>query len=173
MGTELQFIETMKAFICLVLFAVGATSYDLTNNCPPGWTDGLAYGMGCLLFNFNTTRTWNEAQEFCDRMDSAFLVEIFSTLQQEFLEEKAYEIEGMTGEGRYWWIGATDVGSEGVWWWSHSHRLVDFSVWAKGQPDNHSHNNDFENYGNLHYGCGYKWNDVAYFVKFYTICQKM
>merc|ERR1712050_361893 len=154
---------SMKAFICFVLLAVGARSDDLTNNCPPGWTDGLAYGMGCLLFNFNTTRTWNEAQEFCDGMDHSFLVEIFSTLQQEYLEEKAYEIEGMTGEKRYWWIGATDVGSEGVWWWTHSHRLIDFSAWATGQPDNNYYGAP-ENYGHLPSGHGYKWNDSVYYV---------
>ena len=46
-----------------LLMALGVTCS--TNNCPQGWTDGLAYGMGCLLFNFNETRTGNETQEFC------------------------------------------------------------------------------------------------------------
>merc|ERR1712123_538622 len=119
----------------ILLLAIGL--HCSANNCPPGWTDGLAYGMGCLLFNFNETRTWNEAQEFCFAVDNTFLVEVFSELQQEYLEEKAYEIEGMTGEGRHWWIGATDIASEGVWFWPHSHRLVDLTPWALGQPNNH------------------------------------
>ena len=161
----------MKALICTVLLlSVGIKADDLSNNCPPGWTDGLGLGMGCLLFNFNTTRTWNEAEEFCDRMDGAFLVEIFSTLQQEYMEEKAYEIEGMTGEKRDWWIGATDVGSEGVWWWTHSHRLVDFSAWTEGEPNNYG---GPENYAHLACGHGYKWNDISYDTQIYTICQKL
>ena len=41
----------------------------------------------------------------------------------------------MSGEQRQWWIGATDVASEGVWWWPHSHRLVDFTAWGLGEPN--------------------------------------
>ena len=52
----------------------------------------------------------DEAQEFCNKM------EILSLQQQEYLESIAYEIEETIGMERSWWLGVTDVGSEGDWW---------------------------------------------------------
>ena len=158
-------------FYSILLLPVGALS--LSTNCPEGWVDGLPYGLGCLLFDFETTRTWNEAQEFCNEMDGAFLVEILSSPQQEYLESVAYEIEVTTGKERSWGIGVTDIGSEGDWWWAHSHSLVTFTAWGPGQPDNNNHEGVVENYGCLWHVAGYKWNDVGYSATLGTICQRV
>ena len=40
-------------------------------------------------------------------------MEILSLQQQEYLESIAYEIEETIGMERSWWLGVTDVGSEG------------------------------------------------------------
>ena len=76
----------------------------------------------------------------------------------------------MSGEQRQWWIGATDVASEGVWWWPHSHRLVDFTAWGLGEPNK----KQTENYSLLFSGKSYKWVDIRHDgTPVYTICQKM
>ena len=158
--------------LTLLLFDVrNATASATQNNCPRGWTDATEYGMGCLLFNVNQTTTWPEAQHFCYNLDhEAALVEIYSVMQQEFMEAKAFEIEALSGTDRIWWIGATDIGSEGVWYWAHSHRLVDFSAWYPGQPDNkYVH----ESYATLWSMFDYKWNDNVDDNKSYGICQKI
>ena len=163
----------MRALICsIILLVVKARAHSLSSHCPDGWTDGQDYGLGCLLFDYNTTRTWNEAQEYCQGRE-AWLVEIFSDEQQEYLEEKAYEIEGITGRQEGLWIGATDVGSEGVWLWTHSNKVVEFTAWAEGQPTGIGSNGEVENYALLSWGFGYKWNDITYANMYYTICQKI
>ena len=83
--------------LTLLLFDVKiATASATRNNCPRGWTDATEYGMGCLLFNVNQTTTWPEAQHFCYNLEhDAALVEIYSVMQQEFMEEKSFEIEAI------------------------------------------------------------------------------
>ena len=60
----------------------------------------------------------------------------------------------------------------GVWYWTHSHRLLDWDAWAVGQPDNkESH----QNFAHLRSNFGYNWDDMqmAATIGFFPVCQKL
>ena len=88
------------------------------SSCPKYWTDATQVGLGCLFFNTTAYMTWQEAEISCAyESDYGHLVEIFNQAQQDFLVNKAYEIEALTARKHFWWIGLTDETFEGRWIW--------------------------------------------------------
>merc|ERR1711971_1197033 len=77
--------------------------------CPMPWVDGTLVGMGCLLFSSDASMTWNEADVFCQREQSAKLVSIET-------EEQVYFVKMLLGmledhESRHeWWTSGKDEG---------------------------------------------------------------
>ena len=136
--------------------------------CPKDWIDSDLesdeyYGhMGCLYFGTSLSVAWNEAQDFCSYLNSdSHLVEIFSEDQQHFLMVMALEFEVLGNEKRNWWIGLTDEGSEGTWYWSKSNQVANFTSWGTGQPTNIGcgGNGLPANYGVLAHWVSYNWSD--------------
>ena len=77
-------------------------------------------GMGCLYFNSTTKVMWEEATSYCqsDEMNAS-LVEIWTELQLDFVISELMFL-AQNGIDDDWWIGATDLGREGQWYWAHS-----------------------------------------------------
>ena len=69
---------------------------------------------------------------------------------------------------RKWWIGATDLTSEGRWFWPHSGKVLEWAAWASNEP-----NGDvMENYAYLSPDFSlYKWKNEDNTKKFSPICQ--
>ena len=137
--------------------------------CPKYWTDATHVGLGCLFFNTTTKMTWPEAQISCaSENNHGHLVEIFNQEQKNFLVYKAFEIEALTGMGRYWWIGLTDETFEGRWIWPYSLKEAEFFAWNTGQPSCGTNCN----YVALYYGHDYKWDDIiSNGSNLYPLCQ--
>merc|ERR1719186_8260 len=100
--------------------------------CPVNWVEASEVGMGCLLFNRETTYSWEEANGYCQTEERASLVEIQTEDQFEFLK---MELISLDEDSRHWWTAGTDAGREGKWYWSGSLTPVGHFVWNGGDPD--------------------------------------
>lgn len=72
-------------------------------------------------------------------------------------------------ETRQWWIGATDLGSEGVFYWITTGDEIDFENFAPNQPDNHEAN---ENCIELWDDVDFLWNDRRCDMRSFFICRR-
>merc|ERR1712013_29757 len=160
-----------KITMCLaqLILLVCVLHTTVLGSCPHGWVDGGPYSLGCVQFNGTKTYNWNDAQEFCFTQDESNLVEIFNQAQQGFLVEMAFQIQEFTGENRHWWIGATDVASEGEWFWPKSREEAKYTSWNNGQPNNGPN----YNYVIMNYAMEFNWDDTAHSSSYYPICQKL
>merc|ERR1712098_804176 len=102
--------------------------------CPPGWLDAGYAGLGCLWFSHGSPVTWEEANRYCQEQSSqGALLEIKTEEQIIFL--KLY-LQANEDSYKYWWVGATDTGREGCWFWISSLDPVDRLVWSASAPTN-------------------------------------
>ncbi|KAK3084198.1 hypothetical protein FSP39_009894, partial [Pinctada imbricata] len=67
------------------------------------------------------------------------------------------------------WIGATDEQSEGQWVWIKSQRIMTFTNWKFGEPNNLNNN---ENCLFLDGNSDYRWNDAPCDVRLNFICEQ-
>ena len=106
-------------------------------------------------------KTWDEANENCQNIDSS-LLEIDSN------EEFQFILDTYTGE-YYIWVGAHDREQEGQFIWQHSKQPVQKDLWALYQPNNY--------HGNEHcallsrYPAG-KLHDETCSRRIYFVCEK-
>lgn len=68
-----------------------------------------------------------------------------------------------------WWIGGTDQGSEGKFYWLSNGHQIGFTDFATGQPDNA---NGTENCLELMGPVGHKWNDRNCDIERFFICKQ-
>merc|ERR1711971_601806 len=102
--------------------------------CPDHWIDATLSGLGCLFFN-STAASMEAASVFCQHPDNnASLVEIWSELQFDFIRSELMFLQD-NGVDNDWWIGATDQGREGRWYWANSLATVGDFIWFPGTPD--------------------------------------
>ena len=97
--------------------------------CPEGWADGTLVGMGCLLFESNTSFTWDNANYFCQDTHSATLVSIESEDQHEFVIMMIGVLNNHE-DPHIWWTSGTDKGREGDWYWASSLNPVERFLWS-------------------------------------------
>ena len=70
-----------------------------------------------------------------------------------------------------WWSGATDVGREGYWYWTHSLTPVGYFVWGASQPDGGT----VQNYMCFSYAYDYfgiDTNTVSHDQNINPLCQR-
>lgn len=135
-----------KLAFLLVFSSSLALGANNAGSCPENWVDATLTGMGCLLFNTSKAVTWDDASISCFHSNS-FLVEIETELQMSFLSNQLTMLAN-NGITAHWWTSATDLGREGLWYWTSSLSPVPDFVWnsdVTGQPDGGPH----QNCGNL------------------------
>ena len=165
-----------KKLIQIVIFSLILGGIQ-ASKCPRGWFDATYLNMGCLSFNASQPMAWNEAEDFCKSFNNSHLVEIFNSEQQEFMVMKLYEFVELTGQENTWWIGLTDEGSEGIWYWAHSHKEAEYTSWNKGEPNDAGCTCTMNaNYGIIAFGYTYNWdsnciNGNPEICPHYPICQ--
>ena len=69
--------------------------------------------MGCLHFDTDSFKTWDEAVAFCLTQHGSKLVAIETEQQMEFISQ----VMGFL-EHHNWWTSGTDRGREGEWYWA-------------------------------------------------------
>ena len=133
--------------------------------CEPGWMDASSVNLGCLKFGTEAV-SYQEANSFCQE-NGAFLIEIFSAVQMEFMVMELQLLETLTG-ARFYWGGGTDLNREGQWYWSHSLIPIEDFVWARGQPDGGLLSNYFVFSDQDYMGDDYPSSSFAY-----ALCQSI
>ena len=109
---------------------------------------------GCFLFNASQKYNLDDAQAYCQGVENATLIEIFTEEQLDFFKMARFAIEGQDMR-KNWWLGGTDRGRdgdfcncifyfdicsysyicrEGDWFWMNSLRPVGDFVWWQTQP---------------------------------------
>jgi len=110
-------------------------------DCGSGWI--YADTFGCIYINPDLNKvnlSWIEAQEECEEIDG-YLVEVLSEKEQEFLKTELNYLQTFLGSHNYW-IGATDLGKEGEWFWMTSRKPVTYTSWAGNSPNTQNGNSD-------------------------------
>lgn len=74
------------------------------------------------------------------------------------------------------WTSGTKLGNGQTYNWMGNGKLVQYSNWALGQPDNHLWGDEYENCINIIYKKagrdGLKWNDATCESNFHFICEQ-
>lgn len=94
--------------------------------------------------------TWEEAKAFCEE-NGGRLLEITSEQEQQIVEELL-----KSGTYDFYWLGLTDVETEGTFKWE-SGAALSYTNWSENEPNNAG---EGEDYGTLYRSSG-KWNDVT------------
>ncbi|NXU79577.1 CL17A protein, partial [Oreotrochilus melanogaster] len=127
----------------------------LCTSCPGGWRQFL---KTCYFFS-GATKPWLGAKEFCDSYD-AHLAVVETEQEDKFLATHILE-------DREFWLGLSDIHSEGDWLWVNGHPLT-FSLWNKGEPNNVGAQG--EDCATI-YSSG-RWNDVSCTSSKFWICER-
>ncbi|XP_071141967.1 coadhesin-like [Mytilus edulis] len=147
------------------------------NPCPAclsGWT---MYGSSCYFFS-HTSEKWTDAFRICQTKNS-ILAEIGSSGENGFLKKTASKYGGI------YWLGGTDSGREGNWYWRTSgtrFSVTDWNSWTKNrgwwlssrkvaiqEPNNLDGKEHCLEFGDNN---RYKWNDNGFWKSFKYICEK-
>ena len=90
--------------------------------CSDGWD---LFENSCYFFSKRNTKgkSFTEALEECQDMD-AYLVEIESKAEDDFIIEKALSLASSSNDGLDYWIGAKDSDGDGVWNWVTSGQFL-------------------------------------------------
>uniref|UniRef100_A0A667XM13 C-type lectin domain-containing protein n=1 Tax=Myripristis murdjan TaxID=586833 RepID=A0A667XM13_9TELE len=126
----------------------------LVQNCPQGWEK---FGCSCYYVS-SASITWSESREDCANK-GAHLVIINSREEQAFLNKFAVRA----------WIGLSDREDEGKWKWVDGSPLVGEAFWRKGEPNDHSGNEDCVELT----GVEYQWNDILCTQRQSWICENV
>merc|ERR1711892_40189 len=168
MGSASKMQGQASCITCILVLCIPAILSDTEDTCPPGWLDGVAMDMGCLLFNTTTAYTWEEAYGFCKTSHNAALVEILTEDQFDFIRLELYDLEEVEGK-TLWWTGAMDLGREGEWVWVGSLAHVGEFIWREGHPNGGVTDNCMY----LNSGGSYEAYDNPCNIQYFPLCQKM
>jgi len=107
--------------------------------CSEPWVSAYDVGLGCLLMGGDEMEGLSQpsAKAACQER-GARLVEVYNSGQFELLKLLAIEAETELMEqlefAPWWWIGLTDQGSDGSWYWGGSGAAANFTNWDIGEP---------------------------------------
>ncbi|XP_015776212.1 PREDICTED: uncharacterized protein LOC107354273 [Acropora digitifera] len=128
--------------------------------CPFGW---VYYGSSCYLFS-DVRKKWVDAKTTCRQLGGT-LLKIDDANEQHFISWKL---------AKFWktnWIGLTDSSVEGRYRWEGDNSPVNYTNWARGQPDDYGGVEDcISVYGGGSTGL---WNDDYCDSEHYYICEKV
>merc|ERR1712126_74823 len=126
MGNFLLFDLYCFTMFEILLILIFSGSQTASGDCPFGWftvtEDDYCYHVSEERFNFG------QSQEYCWGL-GGYLAE-FDSLE----EEEA--VHSMLNQDGFYWIGLTDLSSEGTRRWQETHQEPSYTNWAPGQPDN-------------------------------------
>jgi len=99
--------------------------YVINASCPDDGNGWMHLGDSCYLVSIDQM-SWYAAREFCWQR-GGYLAEIKSSSEETAIERALSRDDNF-------WLGLSDLSSEGTWVWDESHDGVDFNNWASDQP---------------------------------------
>lgn len=70
------------------------------------------------------------------------------------------------------WTAGNDLAYEGEFHWLSNGKIIEYTNWEDGEPNNLPNGKETENCIVMHHGFGYRWDDVACKARFYHfICE--
>merc|ERR1712080_80783 len=158
--------ETVSSMSCYLLLSL--ISMTVAMDCPTNY--GQFQGrIGLYLPHADHRIQLGAGRRGMGAENEGHLVEIKNEEQQQHLAQLLPTVaEGV----EMWWIGATDLYSEGFWYWVYSQEICTFTQWVEGQPSN---TGGVEHCAALVTEDGYKWNDYVCTETIqriaYSVCQ--
>ncbi|NXS76270.1 CL17A protein, partial [Pandion haliaetus] len=127
----------------------------LCTRCPAGWQQ---FAKTCYFFS-STTKPWLAAKDFCTNFN-AHLAIVNTEQENKFLANRIMD-------HRVFWLGLTDMHTEGNWQWVDGHSLS-LSFWNSGEPNNVGHQG--EDCATI-YSSG-RWNDAICSSAEAWVCER-
>ena len=126
-------------------------------------------------YHFSTQSvSWEDARDMCS-MKGASLVQIESATENEAIIQYLKARPDLRND---FWIGLSDLSSEGEWRWEKSGTLVQngYENWIPGQPDNYGWGEEdcveFRANYSTHPDDSWAWNEHGCFREKLSICEK-
>ena len=133
----------------------------VTLQCECPGDDWRKFGQSCYYFG-QELLSWQDAAIQCGR-HGAYLADITSAAENEYVTEEAEKIGGS------YWVGGTDIFSEGEWiWTSKMQTMGGLTFWSSGQPDNARSS---EHCLQINFGSDKGWNDHKCDYKGKYLCE--
>ncbi|XP_061171069.1 macrophage mannose receptor 1-like [Saccostrea echinata] len=126
-------------------------------------SDWIRFDTSCYLFAKDITYDWVESGHFCS-LFGASLASIETEMENNFIRQHLLNI----GRPVDFWVGGTDIVTEGDWKWITSQKPVMYSDWYPGKPSDFHHN---VNCLELLHNYQYHWNDQDCHVVNHFICE--
>uniref|UniRef100_A0A8B9LZ89 C-type lectin domain-containing protein n=1 Tax=Accipiter nisus TaxID=211598 RepID=A0A8B9LZ89_9AVES len=116
----------------------------ICTRCPAGWQQ---FDKTCYFFS-STTKPWLGAKEFCANFNSHLAI-VNTEQENKFLANHIMD-------NRVFWLGLTDMHTEGNWQWVDG-SILSLAFWNSGEPNNVGH--EGEDCATI-YSSG-RWNDAT------------
>lgn len=124
-------------------------------------SDATTFNGHSYVFFFDKSFTWDVAAEYCARM-GGHLVTISSDEENVFVNSLCYRTDI--------WIGASDIEEEGTFKWVNGEKM-DYTLWADGEPNNGSGNQDYAHmYTNGTWDDGYNNSSLPFVCEWDFVC---
>ncbi|KAJ8040018.1 Collectin-12 [Holothuria leucospilota] len=148
------------------VYSVIYFSFTLSSKDMPQWH---LWNDSFYTFVDTTEMTWEDAANACSSMkEGAHLVFIESELENK--EVSRLSKVASEGQNNRWWIGLTDIETEGVWKWYNV--SLNYANWYQRQPDNGRNGEDCAELGYRWSGDNIAfWNDYQCTEKKKFICE--
>ncbi|XP_046379650.2 perlucin-like [Haliotis rufescens] len=161
-AAEIQWCRyRQKMFATLLFVLMFALTAGKARRCQLGF---INLGRGCYLFSHNHA-TYADANSFCLFFGS-HLADIASKNEDDLIRSYLFR----HGKGSQFYIGATDLRSEGIWTWEHPLRkVVGYTGWHSGEPNN---GGGKEHCMGMYLKQTYKWNDTPCNSELPFICEQ-
>ena len=128
------------------------------HDCPVGWDK---FGCKCYL-SCNEYLSWNRSREFCVSQ-GADLVVVDSKEEMDFISKY----------NAFFWLGATDEASEGMWRWVDGTVLsLDDPSWSGGGHDGGGDNNCLRrDWKSIYHQNQFKWANESCEAYYFGLCE--
>ncbi|XP_061171815.1 perlucin-like [Saccostrea echinata] len=166
-----------KLFLVFVCFGLSFGAHVVQQRQDIGAPHGIG-GASCphLFYSGNSTcyrvvrikATWPEALAYCEAYKAELAI-IESEEEQRFLENYI-QTEAASFATKDFWLGATDIMSEGDWQWALTIERVSYTNWAPGKPNNlHNVEHCLKTEGDN----SFLWNDDDCETHNYFVCETL
>ncbi|WP_052566686.1 lectin-like protein [Candidatus Magnetobacterium casense] len=112
---------------------------------------------------------WADAKAYCESL-GGYLATVTSDSENKFLIDKLLPADFFDSVNNSYWVGATDVETEGTWKWITAEKW-DFTAWGSGEPNSDGGEEDCLMYYSKYGNTNNLWNDGSCSSTSSLICE--